>query len=116
VTTTEHEVAVFEEEDGLQFIMVWIDHEDVEAFKDEYTSDEWQTAIQQHPFIKERNLPVVIAFEDEDGDPYLYGPAQYVDTITDDFDWDSIVWGYSVTLEWEDDEDEDEDEDEDDDE
>jgi hypothetical protein len=110
VTTTEHEVAVFEEEDGWQFIMVWIDHEDVEAFEGDYSSDDWQTAIEQHPFIQERNLPVVIAFEDENGEPYLYGESKYVDKINDNFDWDSITWGYSVTLEWEDEEEEEEEE------
>lgn len=104
--TTEHEVAVFEEEDGFKFIMVWIDHEDVETFADEYTDDEWQTAIEEHPFVKERNLPVVIAFEAEDGEPRLYGERKYVDTITEDFDWDSIKWSYTLTLEWETDDDE----------
>lgn len=115
VTTTKHEVAVFEEEDGWQFILVWIDHEDVEAFEDEYTDDDWQTAIEEHPFIKERNLPVVIAFEDENGEPNLYGETKYVDAINDNFDWDNINWGYELTLEWDDDEDEEDEEDEDDD-
>jgi hypothetical protein len=44
VTTTEHEVAVFQEENGWNFILVWIDNEDIETFSEEYTLDEWQTA------------------------------------------------------------------------
>ena len=104
MTTTEHEVALFEEEDGWQFILVWIDHDDVEAFEDDYTDADWHAAIEQHPFIRERNLPVVIAFEDENGDPVLFGPDEYLEKINDNFDWDNIHWGHSVTLEWEDEE------------
>ncbi len=100
MTTTEHEVAVFEEENGFKYILVWIDHEDVAAFADEYTEKEWQDAIEEHPFVAERNLPVVVAFEDENGEPRLFGPAEYVSKITEDFDWDSIVWGHNLTLEW----------------
>lgn len=103
--TTEHEVAVFEEEDGHKFILVWIDHEDIETFEDEYTEDEWQEQIAQHPFVLERRLPVVIAFEDEDGEPRLYGPAEYVELINDSFDWDAINWGHTLSLEWETDDD-----------
>ena len=102
MTTTEHEVAVFEQEDGWKFILVWIDHEDVEAFEGTYTEDEWQTSIEEHPFVQQRNLPVVIAFEDEDGEPRLYGPQEYVDKITENFDWDSINWGHTMTLNWDD--------------
>jgi len=102
VTTTEHEVAVFEEENGFKYILVWIDHEDVAAFADEYTEKEWQDAIEEHPFVAERNLPVVIAFEDENGEPRLFGPAEYVSKITEDFDWDSIIWGHKMSLDWDD--------------
>jgi hypothetical protein len=104
VTTTEHEVALFEQEDGWQFILVWIDHEDVATFEEDYTDDDWHAAIEAHPFIQERNLPVVIAFEDENGEPVLYGADEYVNKINENFDWDSIEWGYSVTLQWEDEE------------
>ncbi len=99
-TSTEHEVALFEE-DGRKFIMVWIDHEDVDTFADTYTEREWQEAIEEHPFVVEQGLPVVIAFEDEDGDPRLFGPSELVDSIANDYDWDSLDWGYSLTLEWE---------------
>jgi hypothetical protein len=102
VSTTKHEVALFEEDDGWQFILVWIDHEDVETFEEDYTEDDWHAAIEQHPFIRERNLPVVIAFEDEHGEPRLFGEQEYVDKIAGDFDWDSINWGHSVTLQWDD--------------
>lgn len=105
-TTTEHEVAVFELDNGFKFIMVWIDHEDVETFAEEYTDEEWQTAIEEHPFVAERRLPVVIAFEDEDGDPRLYGESKYVDLVNDNFDWDSINWSYKLTLTWETEDDE----------
>jgi hypothetical protein len=108
VTTTEHEVALFEEDDGWQFILVWIDHEDVAAFEEDYTDEDWHAAIESHPFIQERNLPVVIAFEDENGEPVLYGADEYVDKINENFDWDGINWGYSLTLQWEDAEEEDE--------
>lgn len=115
MTTTEHEVAVFQEADGWNFILVWIDNEDIETFSEEYTLDEWQTSIEAHEFVQSRNLPVVIAFEDENGDPQLYGEQQYVDLITEEFDWDGITWGHTLVLEWDtDDEDEDEDEDDDD--
>lgn len=100
-TTTEHEVAVFEEDDGFKFLLVWIDEEDVDTFEGTYTEEDWQSAIEQHPFVAERNLPVVIAFEDEDGDPRLYGPTEYVDKISEGFDWDGIQWGHSLTLSWE---------------
>lgn len=103
-TTTDHEVAVFEQEDGWKFILVWIDHEDVETFADEYTEEEWHESIAQHAFVQERNLPVVIAFEDENGEPRLYGPQEYVEKITSEFDWDSIIWGHSLTLSWDTDE------------
>lgn len=103
-TTTEHEVALFEE-NGVKFIMVWIDHEDVNTFAETYTEKQWQDEIEAHPFITERNLPVVIAFETEDGTPRLYGPSQYVDSIANDYDWDSLEWGYSLTLDWETEED-----------
>lgn len=99
-TQTEHEVAVFEREDGSKYILVWIDAEDVDTFEGTYTEDEWQTSIEQHPFVQERNLPVVIAFEDRDGDPRLYGPSDLVDEVSNDFDWDSIKWGYTLTLNW----------------
>lgn len=100
-TSTEHEVAVFEREDGHKYILVWIDSDDVETFAETYTDAQWQESIEQHPFVTERNLPVVIAFEDEDGDPRLFGPAEYVEAISDDFDWDSIKWSYNMTLTWE---------------
>lgn len=106
MTTTEHEVALFEEDDGWKFILVWIDYEDVSTFEEDYTQDEWHAAIEQHPFVVQRNMPVVIAFEDENGEPSLFGPEEYVEKITENFDWDSIVWGYSLTLEWDDEEEE----------
>lgn len=100
MTTTTHEVALFEEDEGWKFILVWIDYEDIETFEEDFSEDEWQVAIEQHPFVQSRRLPVVIAFEDENGEPRLYGPEDYVNAIADDFDWDAIVWGYSLTLEW----------------
>ena len=103
MTTTEHEVALFEE-NGTKFIMVWIDNEDVNTFAETYTEKEWQDAIEEHPFVAERNLPVVIGFEDENGDPRLFGPAEYVDSIASDYDWDSLNWAYTLTLDWDDDE------------
>ena len=78
MTTTEHEVAVFEEEDGWKFILVWIDDEDVNTFADEYTEGEWQQAFEDHPFIVERNLPVVIGFDGEDG-PRLEADQIFID-------------------------------------
>lgn len=102
MTSTTHEVALFEEDDGWKFILVWIDYEDIESFDEDFTEDEWQAAIEQHPFVQSRNLPVVIAFEDENGEPSLYGPEDYVAAITEEFDWDAIVWAYTLTLEWDD--------------
>jgi hypothetical protein len=32
----------------------------------------------------------------------VYGPDEYVEIVTDDFDWDEIVWGHELTLEWDD--------------
>lgn len=103
MTTTEHEVALFEE-NGTKFIMVWIDNEDVNTFAETYTEQEWQDAIEAHPFVAERNLPVVIAFEDENGDPRLFGPSEYVESIANDYDWDSLNWAYTLTLNWDDEE------------
>jgi hypothetical protein len=116
VIATEHEVALFENtDDGWKFIMVWIDYDDLAAFDGDYSEDEWHAAIEQHPFVQERSLPVVIAFEDENGEPRLFGAEEYVDKIADDFDWDSIHWGFTLTLEWEvEDEGEDEEEEDDD--
>lgn len=99
-TETEHEVALFERADGSLFILVWIDADDVNTFAETYTEREWQESIEQHPFVVERNLPVVIAFEDSDGDPRLYGPSELVDEVSGDFDWDSIRWQYNLTLNW----------------
>ena len=99
-TQTEHEVAVFEREDGSKYILVWIDADDVETFEDTYTEREWQESIEAHPFVVERNLPVVIAFEDEDGDPRLFGPSDLVDEVSNDFDWDAINWAFTLTLDW----------------
>jgi hypothetical protein len=50
--------------------------------------------------VVERNLPVVIAFEDSDGDPRLFGPSELVDEVSSDFDWDAITWAYKLTLDW----------------
>jgi hypothetical protein len=100
MTTTEHEVAVFEEEDGWKFILIWIDEEDVETFAEEYSEGEWQQAFEEHPFIVERNLPVVIGYDGDNG-PRLFGPAQYVDKITNNFDFDSIKWlDETLTIDW----------------
>lgn len=99
-TQTEHEVAVFERADGTKYILVWIDQEDVDAFEGTYTEAQWQESIEAHPFVVERNLPVVIAFEDHDGDPRLYGPSDLVDEISFDFDWDAIEWAFTLTLSW----------------
>jgi hypothetical protein len=99
-TQTEHEVAVFEREDGSKYILVWIDAEDVNTFEGTYTEQEWQESIEAHPFVVERNLPVVIAFEDSDGDPRLFGPSELVDEVSSDFDWDAITWAYKLTLDW----------------
>lgn len=102
MATTEHETAVFETEDGTKFLLVWIDDEDFSTFPDA-NEDDWQSAIESHPFIEERNLPVVVAFEDPNGGaPRVYGPSEYVDIVTGDFDWDDIVWGHELTLTWDD--------------
>ncbi len=104
-TSTEHEVALFETDDGKEFFVVWIDAEDIETFAEDYSEEEWQTSIEEHPFIVEKGIPVVIAFEDEDGDPRLYGPEDLVEFVSD-FDWDNITWGLSLSLEWPTEEDE----------
>lgn len=107
-TQTEHEVAVFEREDGSEYILVWIDNDDVSAFEGTYTELEWQESIEAHPFVVERALPVVIAFEDADGEPRLFGPEELVAEITSDFDWDAITWGHKLTLDWDTEEDDEE--------
>ncbi len=99
-TSTDHDVAVFKREDGSEYIMVWIGEDATGQFAEEYTAEDWQKAIEEHPFVNDKNLPVVIAFEDKDGKPEVFGPADLVEEVTRDFDWDNITWGHSLTLEW----------------
>jgi hypothetical protein len=102
MATTEHETAVFETVDGTKFLLVWIDDEDFATFPDA-DEETFQEAIEEHPFVVERNLPVVVAFEDPDGgSPRVYGPDEYVEIVTNEFDWDEIVWGHELTLTWDD--------------
>ncbi len=44
-TQTEHEVAVFEREDGSKYILVWIDAEDVDAFVQDARPDAYERLI-----------------------------------------------------------------------
>ncbi len=95
MATSTHSVALFEE--GL--MLVDVNADDIEAYGEE---DMWE-AIQGHDFVVSRGLPVVIVYEDMDGQPTYVGEEKWVDALAR-MDPEHIKWGHELTLEWPDEE------------
>jgi len=91
MATTTHPVALFEE----GFMLVGVDTDDIETLGEQAVFD----LVQNHPWVVEKAIPVVLAFETEDGEMEAFGDQQLVDTVTE-MDFDEINWGHELTLEW----------------
>ena len=90
--TSTHSMALFEE----GFALVEVAERDVHAVGQQTVYE----AIQNHPWIIEQELPVVVVFPTSDG-IQAYGDDELVEAVTS-MDFDSIVWGHELTLEWDD--------------
>ena len=91
MATSTHPVAVFEE----GFILVGVVEDDII----QYGAPKLWEMVQNHPFIVERAIPVLIVYETSSG-IQAHGAAELVDLVTQMIFGD-IVWGYELQLEWE---------------
>lgn len=92
MATTKHRIAIFQE----GFILVAIDYDDVQNYGERTICD----AIQEHPWIVEQEIPVVIVYQTDDGEIRAFGPSELVDAISE-MNFDDIEWGHELTLQWE---------------
>jgi hypothetical protein len=91
MAVSRHAVAIFEE--GFMLVAV-----SLEAVQDYGERTIWRV-IQNHDWVARQGIPIVIVYSTDDGDIRLYGDRDIVDLVSD-LDFDSIVWGHELTLEW----------------
>ncbi|MCA1553663.1 MAG: hypothetical protein LC737_04725 [Chloroflexi bacterium] len=91
MATSTHQVALFEE----GFMLVGVDKDDIESYGEEEVWD----AIQEHPWVIEKGFPVVIVYDDENGEKRAYGDTELVNAVTT-MNFDEIQWGHELSLEW----------------
>jgi hypothetical protein len=91
MATTTHPVALFEE----GFMLVGVQSADVETLGEQAVYD----LVQNHPWVAAKNIPVVLVFENADGEMEAFGDRQLVDAITE-MDFEEIAWGHELTLDW----------------
>ncbi len=96
MSTSTHATAIFEE----GFLVVSVSDDDV----DYYGEQELWEAIQGHDWIVEQEVPVVLCFYDDETESIrAYGDKEIVKALSQ-MNYDEIVWGHELTLEWEDEE------------
>ena len=88
---TEHDAAVLEE----GFVLVRVDDQNVADYGEEAM---WE-AIQEHPFLVENAIPILIVWFANGKTPMVYGDKDLVNAV-DDVDFSDITWGHTLTLEW----------------
>ena len=102
MSTSTHDTAVFEE----GFALVRVEESDVHT----YGTESLYAMIQEHPWVLEQELPVLIVYPTSQG-MQAYGHDELVEVVME-LSFDDIVWGHELTLEWEDEEEEDEEDEE----
>jgi hypothetical protein len=90
VSTSTHPVAVFEE----GFILVSVTEDDI---IEHGAPDLWEL-VQNHEWILEQEIPVVIVYETSSG-MQAYGDEDLVESVTS-MNFEEIVWGHELELEW----------------
>jgi hypothetical protein len=91
MATSHHQAAIFEE----GFVLVAVSPENVADYGEKTM---WET-IQGHAWVVEQGIPVVIVYRQENGPVRAYGDSELV-AIVAQLDFDAIVWGHELTLEW----------------
>jgi hypothetical protein len=94
MSTSTHDTALFEE----GFALVRVEESDVNT----YGADTLYAMIQEHPWVLEQELPVLIVYPTSQG-MQAYGDEELAETVME-MAFDDIVWGHELTLEWEDEE------------
>lgn len=92
MSTSTHDVAIFEE----GFIVVAVSDDDI----DEYGEQAVWEAVQGHDWVLEQEIPVVLCYYDDESESIRgYGDSEIVDALSE-MNFDDIVWGHELTLEW----------------
>jgi len=92
MSMTQHQIAIFEE----GFMLVAVDYADIQNYGERTICD----AIQEHPWVLEQEIPILIVYQMSDGDIRAFGPAELVEVVSQ-LDFNDIAWGHVLTLEWE---------------
>jgi hypothetical protein len=98
MSTSTHDTALFEE----GFALVRVEESDVHTYGAEALYD----MIQEHPWVLEQELPVLIVYPTSQG-MQAYGDDELAATVME-MAFEDIVWGHELTLEWEEEEEEEE--------
>ncbi|HEY1014717.1 MAG TPA: hypothetical protein VGE07_18545 [Herpetosiphonaceae bacterium] len=102
MSTSTHDAALFEE----GFALVRVEESDVHTYGAQALFD----MIQEHPWVLEQELPVLIVYPTSQG-MQAYGHDELVEAVQQ-IPFEDITWGHEITLEWEDEDEEEYDEEE----
>ncbi len=92
MSVSKHNVAIFEEEG---FMLIEVEDEKIQIFGEETVLN----IIENHNWVQDQEIPVVIFEQNEDGDTSVYGDEEFFEIVFQ-LEFSDMAWTQEIALSW----------------